>query len=761
LLTLLVLFSLLHFVCPLILSAQFLIMAPKVKGQKMSLTSFIGTRVDPDALPTGPSGNPMEETRPNRGGRWDAQRNDAEQRPQRGSRYDDREQRGGADGGEEEQISRADEADKWRRPAAADSTARRGGFERERPSFDRERGTDDVPPSMRSEGADDWRSARAGSSSLPDRERPVRGGGDGDEWRSHQRASARDTERSSERFGGSSEHFSSDRSSRSSFGERSERQSERFGGSGGDRFSSERSDRFGGGERSERFSSDRFGGSERSSDAFGDDSRRGDRGGDENVRPRMGRSEEPVDSSVDTRPAHLRKLLKKGADIETETATTEAAAPAPVQGESSLARLEREVAEKTGQTVRRDFRESSAASSSTPSAPTGGDPLKQPELAPIKLSSTRKAGAAPLPELGSTRPSPLSASRVANGVPAVVSTSPAVVVSQPADLLMDESRYAAETLKPVAKTKKVNPIEAALSNPDLNVSDAELESNLAALDLSAVNTQDLSAVFVRCITAGSLSLKKLVASVQNDATRALFASVLSAFASRKGESDFSAFIAKSGIEVLPVLVPSGDRAEISALLQKYNLPSSMLPVVDLSAAFKPKLTATADPAELVQFIDSEAGLSTPVPALAKLVSAFVFAAVYASKPPDFSLLTHWSPLLKRTCNERASKMAYIFSAQGAWFKAGGVKPLLQEALIALMKDHVVELEDLSAWRDDLKDKTTPGKPKAILQVAGWIKTQEEEVKKRAPKPVAEEEEGEDDEDEEEEDDDDDVAYPSR
>lgn len=772
--------------------------ARKVKGQKLSLNDFVGAASERDALPSGPSGF-VEEERP-RGGRWGAERGersnerggDRAERGERGSRF-------GGEEGEEEGPSRADEADRWRSRAAAPARSERpdrsfdrersGGFDRERSggdrSFDRERsgGFDRERTTERSErgGFDRERSGgfdrdgpvrraggfereerRGGFEREPRAERgeagerePARSeetsdwrgsksaaapAGDKDaEWRRHRSAARGDREESSE--SGERRGFGFGRSERS--GERYEPR-----GAGTDREA--RPDRYEPrGDRSENRGGDRFGDRAERSDRF--ESRRGgDRDeprGERSFGGGYGARREREEAAPAERPAHLKNLLKPGAE-----APADAAQPT----ETATERMERLSLE----------REQRAKPTETAPRASPVDDLKQPELAPIKLSTTRRAPAATEARLEPARATPSNSVLRQRKEAATPAPAPA-----PVPIVMDESRYDANVLKSVvvAGSKKQNPIELALQDKQTTIKDGDLDA-LKTMNLSS-QTAEIAAVLARSISAKTLHLSNFaqsITSLNTDDARNLFAATLSAIYERKGEAELLSFIDSSSVNALSILVPSNDAAEIDRVLAQHSL-NVLKPVRDLSADVKTKLSS-ANSAEIVTFIDTELGSKSAAvsPVVAKMVATHVFDLVFANaKTPDYSVISTWSAALKRVSNDVNTKLSVCFAAQAVWFKATAApKGAFKEIFIALEKAGIMQTEDFAAWRDDLKDKT-PGKPKALLQVGAWIKLAEEEAKKRMPKAAkqqeSEDEDDEDEDDEENEDDEDeyDPSYPAR
>ena len=509
----------------------------------------------------------------------------------------------------------------------------------------------------------------------------------------------------------------------------------------------------------------------------------GDRGSGDRFEGRGGRrggdlpTDEELGKGAAERPAHLRKLLKKdGEEGEEEAAQVEGG-----KRETALERMEREAAEREKaateasrpQPERREpaaergpipvddrprrfgqgrapGAEGGVPGGPLPSASTGDGEAsnKVPELAPIRLSSLRKAGGEGVG--ARTGQAPTSAAAPA---PAVLAAPVPTPVS-----VMDDSRYAEELKKPLAAAKKLTALEKAVKDKE-GVTEKQLVDGLQAVDLDDGQRRvDVGGVVARSLVEGKLTLETAVKVVKDGR---VLTEALKAYKDKKSEEALLRLVRDSGVQVLPVILPSpaASATEVEAFLTQQGL-LVLKPIPDLTTDITALLSSSAPPAQVVDALNAGLAPSTPIPALTKLVTGHVFGLLFTpTATAPSKAMAEYIPLLTRVANDGHARVLTLYAAQAAWFKAGCVKGALKDVFVGLKAAGVVKGVDVVGWRDDLKEgKGVAGKPKALLQVSLWVKEVEEEVKKERPR---EEEEDDEDEEDEDEDEDEDESYPSR
>ena len=268
----------------------------------------------------------------------------------------------------------------------------------------------------------------------------------------------------------------------------------------------------------------------------------------------------------------------------------------------------------------------------------------------------------------------------------------------------------------------------------------------------------------RSVIEGKVTLEAVVRVVKDPR---VLVETLKAYKERKGEKELQTLVQDSGIAILPlILPPSSSPADTDAFLARHGL-LALKPIPDLTADISALLSSSSPPQQIIDALNAALPPSTPIPALTKLITAHVFTVLFSSPATPSSTpsssLPPFLPLLSRVANDAHARLLTLYAAQAAWFKAGGVKGALRDVMGALKQGGVVRGVDVVGWRDDLVvGKGVGGKPKALLQVSGWVKEVEEEVKRERPREEVEEDEGEDEEDDDDEDEDEDEeSYPSR
>ena len=443
---------------------------------------------------------------------------------------------------------------------------------------------------------------------------------------------------------------------------------------------------------------------------------------------------------------------------EREKASLGTARPTRERGESSGERAPIPVDDRPRRFgVGRPLGEEGARGAALGATAEGEASNKVPELAPIKLSALRKT-----PSEGFARPSPSSSSSTTSAAPAP-SSAPAPAPAH----IIDDSRYAEELKgKGVVSSKKANPLDRAIREKE-SVTEKQLSEGLAAVNLEDEGRRgDVGVVVARSLIEGKLTLEAVTKALEDP--RVLL-DALKAYRERKGEKELLALVHDSGVSVLPLILPPSPTpspADTDAFLTRHGL-LALKPIPDLTADLTALLSASAPPQQIIDALNAALPPTTPIPALTRLITSHVFTTLFTppSNPTPSKALPPYLPLLTRVANDPHARLLTLYAAQAAWFKAGGLKGALRDLMGALKEGGVVRGVDVVAWRDDLVEgKGVGGKPKALLQVSGWVKEVEEEVKRERPREEVEEEgegdEGEDD-DEDEDEDDDEEDYPRR
>ena len=390
---------------------------------------------------------------------------------------------------------------------------------------------------------------------------------------------------------------------------------------------------------------------------------------------------------------------------------------------------------------------------------------KQPELAPIKLSKTRKTATetnSAASHTNNTANDRLEPQKQTSNT-STAATNPALAAPPPAVLIATADRYSSDILNPVVPaTQKQTPLERAV-NDRKTINEKDLVDSVARLQLSNSINKDVISVIVKSLLENALTFSALLTSLKDlsQASRTqLLTETLETFRQKKGDVQLIQLVGTAQTQLLEALTEHPSPSpQLDVYLRAHHL-LILKPLPDLTASIQTALTQGDEPSTIIRMVDDAVDPSIPLHSVAKIFCEYLFQKVFINKTTaDITQIIHYQLLAKRLLNDSISKTNSLFIAQSYWFKQGGNKNILKETMLNLLNLNIIQVINLINWRDDLKDKTL-GKPKALLQVNNWIKELEEKMKEEERKRALaageiDEDEDEDDDDEDDDDDDDD------